>query len=68
MTGTTSSLRPTPAFGEALLAAAVSLVAAANNTWTNTGLTVALPGRARTRSRPRCGPRSRGARRPGRSR
>ncbi|GAA2948202.1 hypothetical protein ACFPN0_15265 [Kitasatospora cinereorecta] len=43
MAGTSSGLRPVPSFGETLLPAPVSLVAAANDTWVNTGMTVNLP-------------------------
>ncbi|MGC5411067.1 hypothetical protein ACPXCX_46385, partial [Streptomyces sp. DT225] len=43
MTGTSSSLRPTPSYGEVLLPGPVSLVAAANDSWVNTGLSVNLP-------------------------
>ncbi|WP_157594807.1 hypothetical protein [Streptosporangium amethystogenes] len=44
MTGTSSSIRPAPSCGEALLPAAVNLAAAANDTWVNTALSVDLPG------------------------
>ncbi|WP_381792992.1 hypothetical protein [Streptomyces niveus] len=44
MTGTSSGLRPIPSYGEVLLTAPVSLVAAANDSWVTTGLTVNLPG------------------------
>ncbi|MGW3736671.1 hypothetical protein [Streptomyces sp. NPDC005148] len=44
MSGTSSGLRPVPSYGEALLTAPVSLVAAVNDTWVNTGLSVNLPG------------------------
>ncbi|MFD0208936.1 hypothetical protein ACFVH9_07350 [Streptomyces hirsutus] len=44
MTGTSSSLRPAPSFGEALLPAFVNLVSVPADTWIDTGLSVALPG------------------------
>ncbi|MEU2487037.1 hypothetical protein ABZ593_20815 [Streptomyces sp. NPDC012617] len=44
MSGTSSGLRPVPTYGEVLLPGPVSLVAAANDAWVNTGLLVNLPG------------------------
>lgn len=43
MSGTSSGLRPAPSYGEVLLPGPVSLVAAANDAWTATGLQVSLP-------------------------